>query len=202
MRGILVILLILLLSGCAVEKITEQPKEVEKMDLSGKKILVVLAPKDFRDEEYFEPKRILEGYGAKITTASKGTEAVSMVEKKKVRVDILLNEATTDYDAIVFIGGSGSEVYFDDETALDLVKSAYEQGKVIAAICIAPSVLANAGILKGKKATVSPSEENNLKEKGAIYTGKPVTQDGKIITARGPSASKEFGETIAKALSG
>lgn len=170
------------------------------MDLSNKKILMVLAPKDFRDEEYFIPKQILEGYKAKIITTSKTKEAVSAIEKKKIAIDILMKDVTIDYDAIVFIGGPGSTVYFDDKTAQNLAKTAYEQGRIVAAICITPVILANAGILQGKKATVWYSEGKKLEEKGAVYTGKPVTQDGRIITANGPDSAKEFAETIAKAL--
>lgn len=205
MKKWLLILLVLLLSGCASEKIEKPIKEVqevEKMDLSDKKILMVLAPDRFRDEEYFTPRQILERYGAKITVASKEKEAISIIEKKKVKIDVLLKDATADYDAVVFVGGPGSATYFNDKVALNLAKNAYEKGKVVAAICIAPVILANSGILQGKKATVWSSEEKNLEDKGATYTGKPVTQDGKIITASSPDAAKEFAETIAKALKG
>jgi protease I len=72
--------------------------------------------------------------------------------------------------------------------------------KIVGAICIAPVTLANAGILTGKKATVFESETKKLKDKGANCTRKNVERDGKTITANGPKAAKEFGETIAKAL--
>ncbi len=205
MRTLLVMLLVLFLSGCAVERIekpTTEVKEDGKMDLSSKKVLIVLAPDKFRDEEYFIPRQVLEGYGIKVLTTSKAKEAVSIIEKKKILVDVLLEDATTDYDAIIFVGGPGAAGYFNDQTALDLVKDFYEENKVVAAICIAPTILANAGILEGKKATVWLSEGKNLKAKGATYTGQPVTRDGKIITANGPDAAKEFAETIAQALKG
>lgn len=170
------------------------------MDLSNKKVLMVLAPEKFRDEEYFIPRQVLEGYGIKVITTSKKEEAVSIIEQKKVIVDVLLEDATTDYDAIIFVGGPGAAGYFNDQTALGLVKDFYEENKVVAAICIAPTILANAGILEGKKATVWPSESKNLKAKGATYTGQQVTQDGKIITASGPDAAKDFAEAIAEKL--
>jgi len=170
------------------------------MSLTDKKVLMVIAPEGFRDEEYFVPKQVLESYGVKVLTVSKSREAVSKIEQKKVSVDLLLKDANTGYDAIIFVGGPGAATYFSDQTAMGLAKSFYEKGKVVAAICIAPSTLANAGLLNGKKATAWPSEEKNLVNQGAVFTGKPVTQDGKIITANGPDAAKEFGETIAKAL--
>ena len=71
---------------------------------------------------------------------------------------------------------------------------------LLAAICIAPSILANAGLLEGKKVTSYSSEASNIKSKGANYTSRPVEQDGKIITADGPGSAKAFGKAIAEAL--
>jgi len=104
------------------------------------------------------------------------------------------------YKAIIFVGGRGSEQYFNDSEALAIAKNAYEKGKIVGAICIAPVILANSGILEGKKATVSPGNENILKEKGAIYENKSVIKDGNVITACGPQAAKGFGKEIADSL--
>jgi protease I len=101
---------------------------------------------------------------------------------------------------VVFVGGSGSKQYFEDPEALEIAKKAYEKGKIVAAICIAPVILANAGILKGKKATVHHGNEQELEKKGANYINQNVVKDGKIITACGPSAAREFGNTIAKEI--
>jgi len=204
MIKLVVILLVLFLSGCAAEEIKNQTTdlgEVEKMSLANKKVLMVLAPEKFRDEEYFVPRKVLESYGVKVFTASNKEKAVSVIDQNEIIVDVLLEDAVTDYDGIIFVGGPGAAGYFNDQTALDLAKDFYKDGKIVAAICIAPTILANAGILDGKKATVWPSESKNLKAKGATYTGQPVTQDGKIITANGPDAAKDFAETIAKQLS-
>lgn len=167
------------------------------MDLSSKKILMVVAPKNFRDEELLEPKGVFEGYGADVTIASTVSEPRGMFGARVSAIsleDVDVNE----YDAVVFVGGSGSSVYFNNSRILAMAKKSYEAGKVTAAICIAPSILANAGILKGKKATTYPSEKGNLEAKGTIYTGKAVTQDGKIITASGPQAARQFAEAISK----
>lgn len=170
-------------------------------DLTNKKILMVIAPQNFRDEEFLKPKAIFEAAGAQITVASKSvTEAQGMLGAK-VKVDIDLTQVkAADYDAIVFVGGSGSSVYFNDPTALNLAKEAVNQNKVVGAICIAPSILANAGLLEGRKATAFPSEADNLKSKGATYVGEPVVQDGNLVTASGPEATKDFGEKIAEIL--
>lgn len=197
------LLILILLLGCSKEQpiveeqiIEEEPKEVVPMA----KALLVIAPNNFKDEEYFTPKSILEKNNIEVVTSSLEDEATS-VNGKKQKVDVLLDQATTDYDAIVFIGGPGASVYFDNTKAHELAKEFYNQGKIVAAICIAPSTLANAGVLEGKKATVFPSEKDNLEAKGAAYTGEPVTVDGNIITGNGPGAAEEFANKIAEKLS-
>lgn len=165
------------------------------------KVLMVVAPKNFRDEELFEPKKVLEEKRVEIEIASKGVTEASGILGGKTLVDKDLSEIKVeDYGGVVFVGGPGSSVYFDDPKTQSLAKDAYEKGKVVGAICIAPSILANAGILKGKRATSFPSEAENLKDKGVDYTGEGVTVDGKIITAQGPDYATSFGEKIAEVL--
>jgi protease I len=103
-------------------------------------------------------------------------------------------------DAIIFIGGGGAEQYFNDITAHQLLKSAKEKGKIYGAICIAPVILANAGLLKDKNATVFSSEIETIKNAGAIYSTDDVVVDGKLVTANGPAAAKRFGEAIVTLL--
>ncbi|MEW5760952.1 MAG: DJ-1/PfpI family protein, partial [Candidatus Thermoplasmatota archaeon] len=106
-----------------------------------------------------------------------------------------------DYDGIIFVGGSGAESYFSNKKALEIAKEGYEKNKVVGAICIAPAILANAGILKAKKATVwNGKYKEILKKGGAIYTGEPVTIDGKIVTANGPQSASSFGKKIVEVL--
>lgn len=180
----------------------DQGGGVSIMDnITGKTILMIIAPTDFRDEEYQEPRRVFEEAGAVVKVASKGVAEAKGSYGLNASVDLdVYDVSINDYDAIVFIGGQGAAIYFNDNKVLDLAESFYEQGKVIGAICIAPSILANARILDGKKATAFGSEEQNLTEKGAIYTGEKVTVDGKIITANGPGAAGEFGKSLVETL--
>ncbi|MEM7819282.1 MAG: DJ-1/PfpI family protein [Candidatus Aenigmatarchaeota archaeon] len=165
-----------------------------------KKVLMIIAPKDFRDEELFETKEIIEKI-AEVKIASTTIGTVKGMLGKSVNPDIPLARVNVDdYDAIIFVGGVGASVYFKSATALNIAKNAYEKGKIIGAICIAPSILANAGILKGKKVTSWPSEASNLRSNGAFYTGSPVEIDKNIITANGPQSAKKFGEAILEAL--
>jgi protease I len=166
------------------------------------KALLIIAPKDFRDEELFHTKEVLEKAGIKTEIASlrKG-EATGMLGGR-VSVDLTIDRVKVeDYDAVIFVGGSGSSVYFKNERALTIAREAFSLGKVVAAICIAPVILANAGVLKGKKATVWNGEFLKMLEAGgAKHTGRNVEIDGKIVTANGPHAAKDFGKKIAELL--
>lgn len=183
-------------------KIIEEGGE-KKMEVSGQKVLLVVAPQNFRDEEYQKPRQALEQAGWQVEVASKGVEEARGALGAVVKVDKDISQVNIDdYQGVVFVGGAGAEIYFEDQVALNLAKTAYETGKVVGAICIAPSILANAGILAEKKATSFSSEAENLRAKGAFYSGEAVAVDGRIVTGRGPEAAAEFGERLVAVLGG
>ncbi len=166
-----------------------------------KKVALVIAEKIFRDEEYQVPKEILEQAGVTVltvsTTLNKAIGKLGMV----VQPDILLKDLKSkQLDALVFIGGGGSSQYFEDKLAHELAWHYYNQEKVVGAICIAPVILANAGLLKGKRATVFPDGKDTLKANGATYTGNLIEIDGRIITGCGPEAADKFGKELLKLI--
>lgn len=163
-------------------------------------VLIVIASERFNEEEFFNTKKLLEEEGLKITVAnSTGKPSVSK-HGKTVEVEKSLKEIDVkEYDGIIFVGGSGASAYFDDQIAHKLVKKFFEAGKVVGAICIAPTILANSGILKGKKATAYMTQKQAI-EKVGIYTGNEVEQDGKIITCKWPSALPVFVKKFIEAL--
>lgn len=166
-----------------------------------KKVVMIIADNNFRDEELLDTKAILEKNDIKVIIASTTQDDVYGILGAKVKANILLkNVLAEDFDAVIFVGGSGAEQYWNDPVALNLAKKAYELKKIVAAICIAPVILANAGILEDKKATVWSSEKQRLKDKDVFYSGKTVEIDENIITADGPQSASEFGEAISKAL--
>ena len=166
-----------------------------------KKAVLVISPGDFRDEELFETKKELAAGGVEVTVACTTTEKVKGMMQGVTKADMLLDKVKVeDFDAIVFIGGVGAKTYFNHPKALSLAKEFAAAGKVTAAICIAPVILGNAGVLQGKKATVSKSKSGEIKKKGATYTGDSVVRDGKVITANGPKASRDFAKVILQAL--
>jgi protease I len=161
-----------------------------------KNILMVIAPEEFKDEEYFIVRGIFEEGGHKVFTASSIKDARS-VNGKIVKVDYVFPGIISDnFDAVVFVGGPGAELYLHDSFVHDLAIQFFNAGKVTAAICMAPSILANAGVLSGKYATCFRSEEENLRQKGAKVTSELVTQDGIVVTGRGPEAAQEFANKV------
>jgi len=168
-------------------------------------VLFIIAEKNFRDEELLNPKEVIEKAGIKAEIASKTAGIKTGVLGAKVSAISFREIFLEKYRAIIFVGGPGSQQYFDDSEALEIAKKANEIGKLVAAICIAPVILANAGILEGKKAAVWNSASDKgcihaIEEKGAVFSDETVVQDGNIITACGPSAARAFGEKIVKAI--
>jgi len=167
-----------------------------------KKVAILIAPSDFRDEEYFQPKVMLDAVGLEISTVAKGNpEEVTGVKGGKAHTDAKLEDINPrDYEGIVVIGGSGAHEYFDDKQVHDLLKSFAISGKVLAAICIAPVILAKAGVLTRKEATVFKDGIDQLLANDVAYVDKSIVKDGNIITACDHTVAMKFGEEIAKMI--
>lgn len=163
---------------------------------------MVVASKGFRDEEYFVPREVVENAGFEVKVASDKPGVALGDDGGEVKVDYALNEVgPADYDAVAFIGGPGALKHLDNEASYEIARKAKNAGKLTCAICIAPVILAKAGILKGKKATVwtsslDKSAKKTIEAKGAKFLDKNVVKHGKIITACGPKAAREFGGKI------
>lgn len=171
-----------------------------------KKILMVIAFRDFKDEEYFVTREVLEKNGFLIETASSQKGMALGVDGGEAAIGLLPDEiAFQDYAGIVFIGGSGMFKELNSQKFHKLAKEFMENDKIVAAICIAPGLLAKAGLLNNLRATVWSSALDKsgiriLEQNGAIYEDSPVVQNGKVITANGPAAAEDFGKAIATAL--
>jgi protease I len=124
----------------------------------------------------------------------------------KLKPQIKISEAKVkDYDAIVIAGGRGVKEYLlGDQELISLVQEAYQNNRLVAAICFSPVILAQAGILKDKQATVfdDPDSISELENNGVIYVNDSLVVSGKIITARDPASAQEFVTAIWQALTG
>lgn len=164
-------------------------------------ILFIIPPERFRDEELFVTKDLLEKAGHKVDIASTKKGLCFGSRGRSVTVALVLDEIkATYYSAVVFVGGGGSKLLWKNETAHKIANDFNNQGKIVAAICLAPVILAYGGLLDGKKATVAGTEAKTIESMGATYTEPGVTVDGNIVTANAPKASELFGQTISKLL--
>lgn len=166
-----------------------------------KSALLVIAQDVFRDEEYARPLSVLSGGGVAVTTASVAAGPATGKLGMRAIADIALSDAvSSQWDAVVFIGGAGAQVYFDDPVAHSLASDTLNRGAILAAICIAPSILARAGVLKGIRVTAFATQREDLESDGAVWIDDPVVVDGQIITGNGPDAAEHFGREILRAL--
>lgn len=170
------------------------------------KVVYVVAHRDFRDEEFFVPKEVLEKSGVSVAVASFENNPAVGLHGGVTPVDLLVSEIKSDnFDAILIAGGPGIHKRFNDADLRKVVLEFNNANKIIGAICAAPTVLALAGILKGKNATVWKTKDDGefvraLLSEGAFYHDESVVSDGLIITANAPENASLFGRKILSLL--
>jgi len=168
-----------------------------------KTALFLIAKENFRDEELFEPKKILETAGIKtvITSIEAGTAKGS--RGGTTEIDLPIRDVhIEEFDVLILIGGPGAVALANYEEVINLVKKAKELNKKLAGICIAPYILAKAGVLKDKKATSFPGEPaiSEFLKQGVTRVQEPIVEDENLITADGPHSAKDFGQKIISML--
>lgn len=166
------------------------------------KTVLVLFADGSEELEAITVVNILRRAGLTVTLAGLDAGTVRGSRNINIAPDSTLDEALHDnFDMIVLPGGMpGTKHLRDDERVIQLVQKMSLQGKLIAAICAAPSVLACAGLLEGKQATCYPGyldEFQNIQ----LQTSA-VVQDGNIITSRGPGTAMDFALVLVERLLG
>ena len=173
-----------------------------------KKVLLIIASKDFQPMEYGVPRQILESEDVKVFTASDAKDKLGNAissDGSPVKVDFLLEDIDVkNFDGIFIIGGPGALQHLDNDRTYRIIHEIdRELNKIYGAICISPRILANAGVLDGRQVTGWNNDKklkSILDEVGANYVNSEVVVDRNLITATGPDAAQEFGETILKSL--
>jgi protease I len=163
-----------------------------------KKILFIVVPNGFRDEEYAIPKDLFEKKGYQITTASDKTgKLTGKLGKITAEASLLLKDINpNNFDALVIAGGQN--YFWNNKTLLNIIKTMHQQHQLIAAICISAVIPAQAGIMTDKNITFFATEAS-LAEAAKYqtnYTGKNIEKTKNIITARDAEASQDFAEAI------
>ncbi|MDP1708429.1 MAG: DJ-1/PfpI family protein [Gammaproteobacteria bacterium] len=147
---------------------------------------------------------LLRRAGISVVTAGLDAEPVVASRGTRLLADTTLDEALKlDYDMVVLPGGQpGSDNLNNDARIHSLLEKMAHGGKFTAAICAAPTVLAHAGLLDGKRATGFPGTLEKLAAPNITIENNPVVKDGKVITSRGPGTAMDFALELIELLSG
>ncbi|MBD3345079.1 MAG: DJ-1 family protein [Chitinivibrionales bacterium] len=163
------------------------------------KSAVILLAEGFEESEAVISIDLLRRAGVSLQVAGCGSTEICGAHSLRLGTDTVLNEISSVPDCLILPGGQpGTDNLRKSEQVLSLVRKAYAEEKLCAAICAAPIVFAGAGILKAKKATCFPGFEDKLE--GAEFVAKDVVTDGTIITSRGVGTAIPFALTIIKHL--
>ena len=165
------------------------------------KVLVLLA-QGCEELEAVTCIDLLRRAAINVVTAGLDDQPVTASRGVTLTPDCALDEALLDeYDMVVLPGGlPGADHLAADPRVIDLVQRMAAAGKFTCAICAAPSVLAKAGVLAGKRATCYPGCLDNVPD--VTCTGEAVVRDGAVITSRGPGTAMDFALTLVEALVG
>lgn len=166
------------------------------------KALVFLA-EGFEEIETVTIVDVLRRAGVEVTVAGL-PNAVEGAHAIKIAPDKSIDDVKQgDFDAVVVPGGNpGYKNLRKDPRVINLIRKAFDSNKLVAAICAAPAVLSDAGVLKGKYCTIYPGMENELKQGGGKSKQDMIVIDGNIITSRGPATALPFALKLAEILAG
>jgi 4-methyl-5(b-hydroxyethyl)-thiazole monophosphate biosynthesis len=166
------------------------------------KAMVFLAD-GFEEIEAIAPIDIMRRAGIEVTTISvTTTKEVRGAHDILLQADCLFDESDFSNADLLFLPGGmpGTKNLEAHDGLKQLLLKHANEGKKLAAICAAPSILGKLGLLKGKEAVCFPGFEETLK--GAILSDKKVVQSGNIITGKAAGAAVEFGLKLVENLKG
>lgn len=171
------------------------------------KHVMILATDGFEQSELLVPKANLEKAGIKTTVVSLESGSIKGWDQddwgKSVTVDSTIDSVSSidEFDALLLPGGQiNPDLLRAEEGAVAIVRDFNTAGKPIAAICHAPWLLIEAGIIKGKTATCYKSIRTDLSNAGANVVDQEVAIDGNIITSRNPDDIPAFSKALIEAV--
>ncbi|UCG83850.1 MAG: type 1 glutamine amidotransferase [Dehalococcoidia bacterium] len=172
--------------------------------LDGKRI-AILVEEGFEDSELVEPLRAMKDANARVVIVGSGSKNSYNGKRggATVKADTTADKVNgRDFDAIIVPGGYAPDKMRLYQSMIDLVKDAYESGKVVGAICHGPQLLISADMVRGRQVTSWPSVAVDLKNAGAKWVNEPVVKDGNLITSRKPADIPKFNKALIEALAG
>jgi protease I len=168
-----------------------------EQSLKGKKVAIVAADMIER-VELVEPRKALEAAGAKTELVSIRPGEITSFDHfdpaDKLKVDKTVEEVdTSDYDALMIPGGVGNpDQLRGDENMVAFVRDFFAQGKPVAAICHAPWLLVEAGVVRGRKITSWPTLQTDIRNAGGEWVDREVVVDEGLVTSRKPDDIPAF----------
>jgi len=169
--------------------------------------IAILATDGFEQSELTSPRDYFNKKGDTVhIIAPDGASTIKAWDKTDwgitVEVDKTLSEVdASEYDALVLPGGQmNPDSLRANADAVDFIRSFGESGKPVAAICHAPWLLIEAGLVKGKTLTSYKSIRTDLRNAGANVVDQEVAEDGNLITSRNPDDLPAFNRALANAL--
>jgi len=156
------------------------------MKLKGKRIALLIGP-GFEDLEFYVPLMRMQEEGAQVTVVGlkAGETYVSKSGGLDAKADVGADQVkAADFDAVLVPGGWAPDKIRRYAAVTSLVRTAYEQGKIVGSICHAGLVLISAGIVRGKRATGSLGIKDDLINAGATWVDEPAFRDGNMVWGR------------------
>ncbi len=169
--------------------------------LQGKKV-AVLATDGFEQVELLEPRKALENEGAEAIVISPMKDKIRGWNKTEwgqdVKVDLLLDSANpSDYDALLLPGGvMNPDKLRTNPKAVQFVKSFFDNGKPVAAICHGPWTMVEAGVVRGRTLTSWPSLQTDIRNAGGTWVDQEVVTDNGLVTSRKPDDLPAFNKKM------
>lgn len=169
--------------------------------LRGKRV-AILAADMFERVELEEPRKALVDAGAEVELVSLKPGEIQGFDHfepaRSEKVDRAVEEASaSDYDALLLPGGVGNpDQLRGDENAVRFVHDFFEQGKPVAAICHAPWVLVEAGVVRGRTLTSWPTLQTDIRNAGGNWVDREVVVDSGLVTSRKPDDIPAFNEKM------
>lgn len=169
------------------------------MQLSGKTIALLVAPRGTEEVEFSKPKAALESAGATVTVIGLEPGTAETVNGdldpgERHEVDLTFSDASAEtFDGVVIPGGTvGADKLRGDAKAVGFIRGFVERGKPVGAICHGPWVLVEASVLEGRTVTSYPSLQTDIRNAGGNWVDKEVVVDQGLVTSRKPDDLAAF----------